>query len=114
MHEEIVPIIIVPAFFLMIAYIFATLSNNRVRRMIIDSQSSEELANKLLLQTPKPDTDVALKHGLVAVSIGLSFILIQVMRLDAGDAMTYGILFLFGGAGMLGYYGLARFIQSRQ
>ena len=111
MHGELVPIVIVPAFFFMIAFIFATLSNNSVKRLVVSSQVSEALADKLLIQKPLPDTEGALKYGLVSVFLGISFILIQVLRLDAGDAMTYGILFLFCGGGLLSYYTLSRFKQ---
>lgn len=112
MHGELVPIIIVPAFFLMIAYITAVISNNSARRMAINSQASSDVVDKLFLESAAPDTEGALKYGLVGVSIGLAFICIEMMKLDAGDAMTYGILFLFAGGGMLCYYALAKILAK--
>lgn len=112
MHGELVPIIIVPALFFMIAYIFATISNNRLRRLLITNQVSSDVVDKLILGKPEPDLESALKYGLVGVFIGISFIIIEMLRLDGGDAMTYGILFLFTGGGLLSYYALARLINK--
>lgn len=112
MHGELIPIIIVPAFFLMIAYITAVVSNNSARRHAINSQANGEVVEKLFLDSAAPDTEGALKYGLVGISIGLAFICIEIMRLDAGDAMTYGVLFLFAGGGMLCYYALAKILNK--
>lgn len=112
MSGEMVPIIIVPAFLLMIAYITAVISNNSARRTAINSQLSSDLVEKLFLAKPVSDTENVLKHGLVGVFIGLAFICIHVLRLDADEPMTYGILFLFAGGGMLSYYALAKVLHK--
>lgn len=112
MSKELIPIIILPAFFMMIAYITAVISNNSARRTAINSKLSSDLVEKLFLAKPVSDTENVLKHGLVGVFIGLAFICIHILRLNADEPMTYGMLFLFAGGGMLSYYTLAKVLHK--
>jgi hypothetical protein len=53
--------------------------------------------------------NVAIDHrlqGLVIVGIGVAFIALQVMSFDADEPISYGLIFLFGGGGLLAYYGI--------
>lgn len=108
MPGELVPIIIMPALFWMIAYITSVISDNRVRRKLAESGVSQEVVEKLFLQRRVTDIDAALKWGLVGVAIGIAFAVIAVGGLDVESPMTYAVLFIFAGTGLLGFYGIKR------
>ncbi|MFP6807164.1 MAG: DUF6249 domain-containing protein [Pseudomonadales bacterium] len=104
MPGELVPLIIVPAFFFMIAYIARLISDNRVRRELINSNADTSTIENLLLKARSENPDASLKWGIVSLAIGLALVLIEVMDLSTDQALTYGITFIFGGAGLLCFY----------
>lgn len=106
MPGEIVPIIIVPAFLFAIVYAIKVISDNRAKRTLINQNMPQEMVEKLFLERPLPDTDSALKWGLIISGIGLAFCLLQVLPFDEDEPITYGLVFLFGGASLLAYYAL--------
>lgn len=65
-----------------------------------------EMVEKLFLERPLPDTDSALKWGLIIAAVGIAFCLLQILPFDEDEPITYGIVFLFGGASLLAYYAL--------
>ncbi len=107
MSDEIVPIIIVPAFFFVIAYCIKVISDNRIKRLLISQNMGPEMVDKLFLQKPLPDSQSALKWGLIVASIGVAFCILQLMHFAADEPVSYGIVFLCGGAGLLAYYALS-------
>ena len=106
MPDEIVPIIIVPAFLFAVAYAIKVISDNRAKRNLINQNMSVEMVEKLFLERPVANIDNALKWGLIIGSMGIAFCLLQILPFDVDDPITYGIVFLFGGASLLGYYAL--------
>ena len=106
MPDEMIPIIIVPAFFFAIVYSIKIISDNRAKRTLINQNMPQEMVEKLFLERPLPDTDGALKWGLVIGAIGIAFCLLQILPFDVDEPITYGIVFLFGGASLLAYYAL--------
>lgn len=104
MPGELIPIIIVPGFFILIAFISKLISDNRVRRELINSNADTTTIENLFLRARSENPDGSLKWGIVAVAIGISLILIETFNLSGDQAMTYGIVFIFGGAGLLGFY----------
>ena len=106
MPDEIIPIIIVPAFFFAIVYSIKIISDNRAKRTLINQNMSTDMVEKLFLERPIPDTDSALKWGLIIAGIGIAFCLLQILPFDVDEPITYGIVFLFGGASLLAYYAL--------
>ena len=105
MPGELVPIIIA-SFFAAIAYISLVLSDNRVKRELINMKADKETIDHLLLQAPAQNNEGSFKWGLVAVALGSSLAMIHVLDLGQGEPMTYALLFIFGGAGLLGHYAL--------
>lgn len=104
MPEELIPIIIVPFFLGTIAFIIKVLSDNRVKRELINMRADKETIDYLMLQAPAQNKETSLKWGMVAVALGLSFAAIALFGLDGEQPMTYAVVFIFGGAGLLGYY----------
>lgn len=107
MPGELVPIIIVPAFLFAIAYMTRVISDNNTRKTFIRNNAAPEIIEQLFLKNREPDSHGSLKWGLVIAFIGASFLLLQVLGFDADDPITYGIVFLFGGAGLLVHYAIS-------
>jgi len=106
MPGELIPIIIVPAFLLMLVWLTKIISDNRIRRLLVDKEVSGDIIEKVFLSARAPDIESNLKWGLVCVFIGLAFATISIANLDADEPMTYAALFIFGGGGLLVFYAL--------
>jgi hypothetical protein len=100
--------ILVPiAFFGSIVLITKIISDNRLRRRIIDARLDPEMV-RALLGTSRAATrrQGALKWGLVAGAIGLALLLIGILSLS-GEPLGFGLVTLAAGAGLLVYYAIA-------
>jgi hypothetical protein len=106
MPGELIPIIIVPAFFAVIFLITKTLSDNRVKRELINMRADKETIDYLTLQSPSDSGESSLKWGIVAAALGAGLALVQVLGLSGEEPLTYGLMFIFGGGGLLAHYAL--------
>jgi len=102
--------ILVPlGFFAMIAYIVKLISDNRLRRKVLNSPASEEMAEALLRrQWSEPRTRSALKWGLVFVSLGAGVLIVNLLAIGFESPLAYAVLLLATGAALLGYYLIER------
>ena len=98
--------ILVPlGFFAMIAYIVKLISDNRLRRKVLNSPASEEMAEALLQrQWSEPRTRSALKWGLIFVSLGAGVLIVNLLAIGFESPLAYAVLLLATGAALLGYY----------
>ncbi|MFT7687422.1 MAG: hypothetical protein ACI9FB_002775 [Candidatus Azotimanducaceae bacterium] len=112
MPDELIPIIIVPALLFCIAYITRVISDNRIRRELMNNNATSEIIQKLFLDNRDSDTTGNLKWGIVLIGIGLSLACIQITSLTENDPLTYGVVFIFGGAGLLLFYALSNRINK--
>ena len=112
MPPELIPIIVVPAMIFCIAYITRVISDNRVRRELMNNNASSDIIQKLFLENRSSDTTGNLKWGIVSIAIGLALACIKVTNLGENDPLTYGIVFLFGGSGLLLFYVLTNRINK--
>ena len=103
----IVASIFVPVFFALVA-ITKIISDNRTKRKLVDAHVSEEVIHALFMK-PRRDPELfsALKWGLVVAGVGLALVVIQVLPYEFNEPIAYGLMFLFAGAGLLAYYGIA-------
>jgi Domain of unknown function (DUF6249) len=108
MPGELIPILIVLGFLLMIAFITRTLSDNRVRRELINIKADAATVENLFLRSRSENPDNSLKWGIVGLFIGISLVLVELIDLDADQAMTYGLVFMSGGGGLLVFYTIKR------
>lgn len=106
MAGELIPILIVLGFFLMIAFVTRTLSDNRVRRELLQTNADAATIENLFLRSRSENPDNSLKWGIVSVSIGISLVLIELLKLAADEPMAYGLVFIFGGGGLLVFYAI--------
>lgn len=106
MAGELIPILIVLGFFLMIGFVTRTLSDNRVRRELLQTNADAATIENLFLRSRSENPDNSLKWGIVGVSIGISLVLIELLKLSADEPMAYGLVFIFGGGGLLVFYAI--------
>jgi len=104
--DNLVPIALFVMFFGVIGYITRVLSDNRVRRELMHINPDKDTVDFMLLRARQENPEINLKWGIVCVAIGAALGLIHILGLSEDEAMTYAILFVFGGSGLLGFYGL--------
>ena len=108
MAGELEPIIIVSTLFSLLGFVPRTLSDNRVRRELISVSADNAMVETLFLKARSENPENSLKWGIVGVSIGIALVLIELIELSADQPMAYGIVFAFGGAGLLCFYMIKR------
>jgi hypothetical protein len=105
--DLLIPIIVVPSFFYSIAYITRVISDNRIRRTLVENHATEEIIQKLFLENRGEAVASNLKWGMVLILLGTALGVIQFTSLSEDDPLTYGVMLIFGGAGLLMYYAIA-------
>lgn len=92
--------------------IIKVISDNLVRKRLVDKHADTETVKAMLDQTERGQRESALKWGIVAVSSGLSLLLIDLLNLQPEDPSTIGIIVLFGGIGFLIYFYVSRLLPT--
>lgn len=100
--------ILVPlGFFAMIAYIVKLISDNRLRRKVLNSAASENMAEALLdRQWAEPRTRSALKWGLIFFALGFGVLVVDLLAIGFESPLAYAILLLATGGALLGFYAI--------
>lgn len=101
--EEILALMIPITFVIIVGLTTKWLSDNRVRRELVLAKAASEVVESVMASPPE-NGESSLKWGIVAVAVGLALVGIQLLHLDADDPVTFGIVFIFGGAGLLLFY----------
>lgn len=101
--------ILVPlGFFAAIVWIVKIVSDNRIRRKMLDQHVSDEMVEAILQKgKSEPSALGALKWGLIVLGVGGALILVELFSIDADEPLAYGMLFLAAGAGLIAYYLIA-------
>lgn len=101
--------ILVPlGFFAAIVWIVKIISDNRIRRKVLDQRVSDELAEAILKKdASKPSALGALKWGLIVLGLGGALVLIEMFSIDVDEPLAYGLMFLAAGGGLVVYYLMA-------
>ena len=89
--------------------IFLYLSNRTKERMALIEKSSNHEDLKLLFakkQTSDPSAYRVAKWGIIFVSVGLAIITGILLQPYVAEEITFGLVFLFPGIGLLVYYSL--------
>jgi hypothetical protein len=110
MSEGLTGVLIVFVIFSSIAFVIKVISDNRIRRRIIESGQVDEKVKYLYFKSGRKLHDPLsnVKWGMVLVAIGLALLLGQLFPYDITEMMTIGFMFLFAGIAFLIYY----FIQK--
>jgi len=90
--------------FVSIVWIVKLVTDSRLRRRLSETHASEDLVKAMFQSDEINRRHSALKWGLVMVTIGTAFGLIDGLNLGPDDPATFGILFAATGLGLLGYH----------
>lgn len=105
MEDFLVPL----GLFAMIVLIVKIVSDNRLRRKVLNSAASEDMAEALLdRQWAEPQTRSALKWGLILFSLGIGVLFVDVLALGFESPLAYAVLLLATGLALLVFYGIER------
>ncbi len=99
-----VEILIPLGFFFSIVWIVKIISDNRIRRKLVDQRVSDEVARAVMSRGASPSAYGALKWGLVILGIGGALIIGHILAVDMDDPVGFGFVFLAAGAGLVTYY----------
>ncbi len=100
-----VPIVL----FIVIGYVIKVLSDNRVRRILIEKGEISENTKYLFADKFAYAVPSSLKWGMVLIAVGLAFVISQIFPFMDDDASLMALLFIFGGGALVAYY----FVGSR-
>lgn len=101
-------IIIVPAVFLSFVLMIKIISDNRIKKMLIERGKVDENVKFLYQNFAARDPLSSVKWGMVLIGIGLAFLLGQLFPYSVSDEAVIGLMFLFAGVGFLVYYFMAK------
>ena len=105
MEDFLVPL----GFFAMVAYIAKLIGDTRVRRKALESHANADVADAILNDRwGTPNTQSALKWGLVIVALGAGILLVDLFRIGFESPLAYAVLLLATGTALLGYYLIER------
>ncbi len=108
--EALIPIV----FFITFAAIIKILSDNRVRKMLIEKGRIDENLKYLYQNHAGENPLSSVKWGLVLIGLGLAFLLRLLFPEHMSDEALVGMMFLFSGIGFLSYYAIAKKQQQSQ
>jgi hypothetical protein len=110
MSEGLVGVLIVFVIFSSAAFVIKVISDNRIRRRLIEAGQVDEKIKYLYFRSGRRVIEPlsSVKWGMVLVAIGLALLLGQMFPYDITEMMTIGFMFLFAGLAFLIYY----FIQK--
>jgi len=106
MHEAIIVAII----FGSAIYVIKVISDNRIRRRLIESGQLDEKIQYLYFQPGKTDPTffTSVKWGLVLIALGIALLLAQYLPYRFSEEMTFGLMFLLAGIAFIIYYFMAK------
>ena len=114
MPEEIVPVAAIAFFFWGIVAITRTISDNRLRRHILQANATPELVTALATK-PRQDPGLlaSLKWGIVITGVALGIMTVGYFNLEE-TAFGFGVVLLGAGVGLLIYYPIAKRQYDRE
>ncbi len=101
-------IIIAPVIFFSLVAIVKIISDNRLRRILIERGKLDENIKFIFQNRAELNPLSSVKWGLVLIGIGLALLLGQLFPYTFADEAILGLMFLFAGIGFLVYYALMK------
>ncbi len=114
MPGELVPIVIVPVIFFTLLAIVKTVSDNSVRRKIIDKGIVDENVGFLFRREYADYLPNSLKWGMVLVALGVAILIGQLVPYAIQEEATISSMFILGGLALILYYVLTRGNQETE
>ena len=109
--EDTIAVFIPITLIVITGFVTKWLSDNRVKRELIKVSATAELSAALLSSSVNNEQST-LKWGIVAIAIGVSLVVIQMAHLNADDPLTFGLVSIFGGLGLLTHYFIWRRLRD--
>ena len=107
MWDALLPAFVMAILTFSVVYVVRIISDNKLRRAVLDSGNLGENAKYLFSGIKTDDSLSAIKWGLVLVALGLALFLGRLFfNYDEGE-ITLGLMFLFSGIAFLIYYRVA-------
>ena len=107
--EVFIPIVM----FICVAYVIKVVSDNRIRRSAVERGQVNENIKYLYSQNWEYAVPSSLKWGIVLIFLGIAFLLIHFVPEFDSDRLIAAILFLMAGLGFITYYGIGKYLISR-
>ena len=107
------PVLVFISFFAFILGTTKVLSDNWTKRKLIEARVSEDIIRALFRKESDPEMFAALKWGIVLAALGLGLIVSQYLPSRFEEPLAWGVVMVFGGAGLLLYYAAARALLRR-
>lgn len=104
MHVE---IIIVPVLAYAIYSLIKTISDNRIRRILIEKGDLDK-APSLFQYPQETKRNSSLRLGIVSTAVGLAIVVGQFLPPEINDMAMMGLIFLFAGIGFITYYWMVK------
>jgi hypothetical protein len=101
---EMLPLIVM---LVIIPIIVKQLSENKMRRQLIEKGLVDEKIKYLFLDKPKDYVGASLKWGMVLIAVGLAVFVGQMAPHDLVQEITIGAMLIFGGLALVLYYIIA-------
>ena len=102
MDETIIPIVVVPVIFFSIVAIIKIISDNAVRKHLIEKGLIDENLKYLYRKT---DESSSLKWGMILVAVGAAIFVAEFMNFS--EEVVFGLMFILAGASLITYYFMA-------
>lgn len=106
-------VLIVGIIFFALLALIKIVSDNRIRRKLIESGAVSENIKYLYAERMQYSVPSSLKWGLVLIGVGLAFLIGQLVP-DFSGEITIACMFIFAGVGLLLFYFIARQKQSEE
>jgi len=103
MSEVLVPIVVVPTIFFSIYLVIKTISDNGVRRKLVDKGMVDENA-RALFQTRVETPENSLKYGMILIALGIAVMVGMYVPSYMQEEITISGMFILGGLALVIYY----------
>lgn len=107
MSDNMVPIIIVPVIFFSIVAIVRIISDNVVRRHVIEKGLMDENVKHLFARSSSDNVPGSLKWGMVLIAVGAAILVGQFVPYAIKEEITISGMFIMGGLALILYYFIA-------
>lgn len=108
MADALIPIVVVPVIFFSFAYVVRIISDNGVRRRLVEKGIVDENVQHLFAAQYSEYLPNSLKWGMVLIAIGVAVLVGQLVPSSVKDEATIAAMFGLSGVALVAFYFIAR------
>ncbi len=112
MDGNVIPVIVLPAFFATIAYVIKVVVDSRSRARLLQS-NPPELVLSILTEDERRRRHSSLRWGIVLVCLAVGFLVVELMNWDHPSPGVVAVLLAATGIGNIASYFVCRNIDAR-